>query len=106
LRVVLVIAQTDVVARRPLLDEIVLQRERLDDRISDDDLEPRGFVEKRVGFRMETPRAQIAAHPVAQRSRLADVDRLTVPVREQIHPWLLGQMGDLALEILNGHTVL
>ena len=38
-RVVLVVAQQDVVLRRPLLDQVVLERERLHHRVGDDHLE-------------------------------------------------------------------
>jgi hypothetical protein len=34
----------------PLLDQVVLERERLDDRIGDDDLEPDDLVEQRIGL--------------------------------------------------------
>jgi hypothetical protein len=54
---------------------------------------------------MKAPRAEITAHAIAQRPRLADVDRLAVRIREQIHPGLLGQVRDLALEVVDGHTV-
>ena len=50
-RIVLVVAQQDVVLGRALLDEVVLERQRLDDRVGDDDLEPGDLVEQRVGLR-------------------------------------------------------
>ena len=50
--------------------------------------------------------AQIVAHAVAQRPRLADVDRLAGRVEVQIDPGLLGQPGDLILEFVDGHTLL
>ena len=50
IRVVLVVAQQDVVFRRALLDQIVLERERLDDRVGEDDLEARDLVQQRVGL--------------------------------------------------------
>ena len=78
-RIVLVVAQQDVVLRRALLDEVVLERERLDDRVGDDHLEAGDLVEQRVGLRMQSARAEIAAHAVAQRPRLADVDRVALP---------------------------
>ena len=61
---------------RPLLDQMVLERERLDDRVGDDDLEARGFVEQRVDARAHAVRAEIAADAVAQHARLADVERV------------------------------
>src|SRR4029077_19095966 len=56
--------------------------------------------------RMESPGTQVAAHTVPQRARFPDVDRFSGPVREQVHSGLLGQAGDLGLEILDGHKLL
>ena len=39
--IVLIVAQQDVVARRALLDDVVLERQRLDHRVGDDDFEAR-----------------------------------------------------------------
>ena len=64
------------------------------------------LVQEGVGFRVDAACAQIASDPIAQRARLADVNRLARLVREQIHPGLLGQAGYLALEILDGHKLL
>ena len=64
---------------RALLDEVVLERQRLDDRVGDDDLEPGDLVEQRVGLGIDAVGAQIVADAVAQRTRLADVDRLARP---------------------------
>jgi hypothetical protein len=102
-RVVLVVAQQDVVLRRPLLDQIVLERERLHYRVGDDHLNRRDVVEERVVPRAEPVRTEIAADAVAQRARLADVDGLPRRIRPQIHAGLLGQAADLFLEITDGH---
>ena len=50
--------------------------------------------------------AEVAADAVAQRARLADVDRLAVRVEVQVDAGLLGQPGDLILEFVDGHTLL
>ena len=102
--VVLVVAQQDVVFRRPLFDQIVLERERFDDGVGDDDLEPRDLVEQRVGLRVGAVRAEVIAHPVAQGAGLADVNGVAVRVEIEIHPWLFGQAGDLFPELVDGHT--
>ena len=101
--VVLVVAQQDVVARRALLDQVVLERQRLDDRVGDDELEPRGFVEQRVDARAHALRAEVAAHPVAQHLRLADVERVPAVVVIEVDARLLRQAGDPPLEVLNRH---
>ena len=83
-RVALVVAQQDVVFRRALLDQVVFERERLDDRVGHDDLESIGFVEQRVGLRVDAVRAKIAAHAVAEGARLAHVNRLAGRVEVQV----------------------
>ena len=103
--IVLVVAKPDVVLRVPRLDDVVLERQRLDDRVGDDVLEAVDLLEQRVGLDVQPPRAEIAAHPIAQRAGLADVDRLTRMVEIQVHARLLGQPGDLGLEIVNRHRV-
>ena len=64
------------------------------------------LVEQRVGLGLDAVGAEIVADAVAQRPRLADVDRVARRVEVQIDPGLLGQPGDLLLEIVDGHTVL
>ena len=63
----------------------------------------RGLVEQRVDARAHALRAQVAADPVAQDPRLADVQRLAGLVGIEVDPGLLGQAGDPALEVLNRH---
>ena len=67
---------------------------------------PDDLVEQRVGLRIGAVRAQVVADPVAQRARLADVNRVAIRVEVQIDPGLLGQPGDLFLEFVDGHTLL
>ncbi len=93
--IVLVVAQQDVVLGPTLLDEIVFERERLHDRVGDDDLDRRNLFQERIVPRTETGRRQVAAHTIPQRTRLADVDRLAGRVAPQIHARLLGQPRDL-----------
>ena len=104
--IVLVIAQQDVVLGGPLLDQVVLERERLDDRIGDDDLEPHDLVEQGVGLRIRAVRAQVVPHAVAQRPRFPDINRVSAHVKVQIHSRLLRQPRDLLLEFVDGHTLL
>ena len=56
IRIVLVVAQQDVVLRRPLLDQVVLERERLHHRVGDDHLDRRDLLEQRVVARAEPRR--------------------------------------------------
>ncbi len=67
---------------------------------------PGDVVEQGVMARAHAVGAEIAAHAVAERARLADVDRLAARVTPQIHAGLLGQPGDLILEVVNGHDLL
>ena len=105
-RVVLVVAQQDVVSGRALLDQVVFERERLHHRVGDDHLEADDLVEQRVGLGIRTVGAQIVPHPVAQHPRLADVNRVTTLVEVQIDPGLLGQPANLFLEFVDGHTII
>jgi hypothetical protein len=104
--VVLVVAQQDVVFRRALLDQVVLERERLDDRVGDDHVKPYHLVQQRVGFRIAAVGAEIVAHAIAERARLADVNRVAIRVEVQIDARLLRQPRDLFLEFVDGHTLL
>ena len=64
------------------------------------------LVEQRVGLGIDAVGAEIVADAVAQRPRLADVNRVAGRVEVQIDPGLLGQPGDLLLEFVDGHTLL
>jgi hypothetical protein len=101
----LVVAQQDVVLGRALLDEVVLERERLDNRVGDDDLEPLGFVEQRVDPRADAVGAEIAPDPVPQHPCLADVQGVPVPVEIQVDSGLFRQPRYLGLEITDRHAV-
>ncbi len=103
IRIVFVVAQQDVVARIALLDQVVLERQGLDDRVGDDDLEARGFVEQRVVARAEAVGAKVAADAIAQRSGLADVEGFSRGAGKQIDPGLMRQPAHLLLEIVDGH---
>ncbi len=102
-RIVLVIAQQDVVFRRALLDEIILECQRFHHRVGDDDFNCGNLVEQRVVTRAQAGGGEIAADAVAQRARLADVNRVARSVDPQIHAGLLGQPRDLLLEVVDGH---
>ena len=104
--VVLVVTQEDVVLRAPLLDEIVLERQRLDYRVGDDELEADDIIEEGVGLRTRPVGPQVVADPVAERSGLTHVNGLASLVEVQVDPGLLWQPGYLLLEIADGHTVL
>ena len=84
---------------------MVLERERLDYRVGDDHLQALGFVEERVHARAGSIGGEIAAHPVAQHPRLADVQSLTGPVVIQVDAGLLRQTGHLGLEITDRHAL-
>ena len=102
-RVVLVIAEQDVVLRLPLLDQVVLEGQGLDDRVGHDDVERIRLVEQGVGLRARAVGPQVAAHAIPEGAGLAHVDRLASRVRKEIDSRLLGQPGDPVLEIPDGH---
>ncbi len=103
IRIVLIIAQQDVEPRRALLDEVILERQCLDQRVGDDDLEPRHLIEQGIGLRARAVGAQVAADPVAQRASPTDIQRVAGVVEVEVDPRLLRQPRDLSLEIANGH---
>jgi energy-coupling factor transporter ATP-binding protein EcfA2 len=103
--VVLVVAQQDVVFRGPLLDEVVLERQRLHHRVGDDDLEALGLVEQRVDARTGAVRAQVAADAVAEHPGLAHIERIAGVVVVDVDAGLLRQAGDLGLEITDWHAI-
>ena len=104
--IVLVVPEEDVELGHALLDEVVLERERLHDRIGHDHLDRRDLVDQRFVTRAEPPCRKVAAHAVPQHARLADVDRLAGGVAPEVDAWLFGEPGDLILEVLNGHALL
>ena len=103
--VVLVVAQQDVVARRPLLDQVVLEGQRLHHRVGDDDLEALRLVEQRVDARAGAVRAEVAADAVAQHAGLADIERIARVVVIDVDAGLLGEAADLGLEITDWHAI-
>jgi len=102
-RVVLVVAQLDVVARQALLDEVVLEDQRLHRRIGDDVFEGVGLSEQRVDAGRRAPGHEVAAQAVAQHGRFTHVEGVAAAPQEQVDPRLLGCVGDLLLEVLNWH---
>jgi hypothetical protein len=105
IRIVLVVAKKDVVARRALLDEMILERERLHDGVGDDELEALGLVEQRVVTRARAVSAKIAAYTVAKHAGLAHVERIAGAVVEHVDAGLLREAGDLGLEITDWHAI-
>ncbi len=103
--VVLVVAQQDVVAWRPLLDQVVLEGERFHHRIGDDDLEALGFVEQGIDARAGAVGAEVAADAVAEHAGLAHVERVAGVVVIDVDARLLGEAGDLGLEITDWHAI-
>ena len=103
--VVLVVAQEDVVFRDPLLDQVIFERQRFDDRVGHDDFQPLRLVEQGVDAGAHALGAQVRAHAVAQDLGLADVQSLPTPVVIQVNAGLLRQAGDLGLEVTNRHAL-
>ena len=82
----LVVAQQDVEARLPLLDEVVLERQRLFFVIDQDVVDaPRlGNQRTRLGVG-ELVLGKVAPHAVSQHFRLADVDDFAACVFVEVH---------------------
>ena len=85
-RIGLVVAQQDVVARLPLLDQVVLERQRFFFVVDLDEVDVARFVDQRAGFDVgQTVIEEIAADAGAKVLGLADVDHRPVGVFVQIH---------------------
>ena len=86
----LIVAQHHIEFWQVLLDQIVLERQRLAFVIHYDRFDLRNFARQRACLRVNPSRLQkIRAHPIAQQSRLANVNDLPARIAEQIHPGLL-----------------
>src|SRR5690606_11311872 len=98
-RVALVVAQIDVVARLELLDEIILEDQRLRLGVGHDDLDIRDLVDHHGEAAIARPAlVEIGAHPAAKVLGLADVDHLAVGVQMLVHARLAGQGAELFFE--------
>src|SRR4029434_5485815 len=84
IRIGFVVAEQNVVFRRALLDEVIFESQRLDDRVSVTHLEPCRFVEERINSWTRSVGAKIAPHPIAEDPRFADVQSLPLPVGIQV----------------------
>ena len=78
-RVGLAVLQIDVVLRRPLLDEVVLEDERLILGVGDDDLDIGHVSQKEPGLDVLFT-GKVAADPVSQAAGLSHVDRRAIRV--------------------------
>ena len=116
-RVGLVVPVPDVVARLVLLDQRVLEKQRLHLAGHDDPIDaPRGR-HQRLRPREEGGRcAEVVRHPLADAARLADVEHPTVCVSEQVHARTIRQLGEirplsggevqcLEVQIRDGHQI-
>src|SRR5207253_11354514 len=82
----LVIAQQQVEARFTLLDEVVLERQRLFFVVNDDVLDVSRLADQRAGLGLDLdPLHEIRTHPRPQALRLANVDDLALGVLVEIH---------------------
>ena len=71
---------------RVLLDQVILERQRLFFVVDQDVVDVGGLGNERAGFRIGKPVVvEVAAHPASQILRLADVDYGAVRVFVEIH---------------------
>ena len=104
-RIVLVVPQEDVEAGGALLDQVALEREGLDERVGDDDLQAGDLVEQGIGLGARAVRPEVAPDPIPQGPGASHVDRVPAAVVVQVHSGLLRQAADLLPEITNGHPL-
>ena len=101
----LVVAQPDVERCPVLLDEVVLEQQRLDLVGGRDPLHGRGPAQHLVDFGRQargiaTHPGQVARQPLAQRKSLTHVDDITRRVAVQVDSGEIGRILDLFLEIV------
>ncbi|KAG0921603.1 hypothetical protein G6F32_015029 [Rhizopus arrhizus] len=99
MRVGLVVAQGNVVARRQRLDQLVFQQERLGFRARDSDVHARDLRDHRHDPRVLRAAIEIAADAVAQRTRLAHVQQGVVGRVHAVHAGCGAEMGREGLAI-------
>ena len=100
-RVRFVVAQQDVEARLVLLNQVVFESERFLLVINQNVVDIARFADQRSGLDIgQLVLGKVAAHPVSQALRLADVDHPAAGVLVQIHS---GREGELAYLVTEFH---
>ena len=98
-RVGLVVAEEDVVARLVRLDQVVFEEDRLELVVGGDEVDPLDLVDE--GHRLGVARAaadEVRLHAAAQVARLADVDDLVLGVLVQIDAGAVGELFEASFE--------
>ena len=97
----LVVAQADVERRPVALDQVLLEQQRLGLGVGGDELDLLDPLDQpgRLHGRVQVA-AEVRPHPLAQRLGLADVEHLSLPAPEHVHPGLVGQGAELGVEAL------
>ena len=94
-----VVTQQDVVDRLVLLDQVVLQQQRLDLAVQHSDLDVGDVGHHRHGFRLQPAGAEVAGNPVFQVFGLAHVQQPPLGVVHLVHAGALAQGGEKGLVI-------
>jgi hypothetical protein len=102
-RIGLVVAQQDVEARLPLLDEVVLERQRFFFVVDQNVIDVGGFGDERAGLGIgQAVVVEVAAHAEAQALGLADVDHPSAGVLVKVHAGRERQLGRFVTQIHRG----
>ena len=104
----LVVAPLHVEARAVLLDQLVLEEQRLFLARDDDGLQraEQAIEQGDEGPRVGGAGVEIAAHPVREVDRLADVDDPAGLVLHQVHAGLIRQLREALFELDRSHQFL
>src|SRR5206468_3852091 len=93
-RIGLVVAEQDVVARREALDEVVLEQQRLALGTARRHLDAGKLRQHHLDARARGLLVEIRADPLLQVPRLADIERLAPRAEHPVHPGQIRQRGD------------
>ena len=101
-RIMFVVAEDDVVAGAPFLDQVAFQDQRLQlvrgqQILHLGDLRHHGA--EPLGVVAEIPLAEVGLHPFPQRDRLAHVEQRALGVGKQVHAGRVGEAPDLLVQV-------
>ena len=100
IRITLVVAKENVVARVERLDQVVLEQQRLGLGANDRRLHPNDLADHVADARAAVVLLEVARHALAQIARLADVEHRVLRVEIAVHAGQAGQRRHIGQQTL------